>query len=75
MAVLSSLLAIAWPGGASGASVLSHAWWVHQRLSALATLAFVAWLVRLAERRARERAARVVPFPYGTAKIRSSRSL
>lgn len=56
------VVAVAWPAGA-GVEALSRTFWIHQAVSAVASLVFLRWVAAVAGRSTRDCAAKVIPFP------------
>jgi hypothetical protein len=56
------VVAVAWPAGA-GVEALSRTFWIHQAVSAVASLLLVRWMAVLAGRQARDGKTKIIPFP------------
>jgi hypothetical protein len=55
------VVAVAWPAGA-GVEALSRTFWIHQSVSAIATLLLLRWIATVAGRSTRDSSAKVIPF-------------
>jgi len=60
------VLAIAW-SAAPTVEPFSRAFWIHQAMAAVMTLAFLRWLTVVADRRPRARPTNLLRFPGGPA--------